>query len=214
MLPSGRRARLRLTAGVGSIVALSAAAGMVGGGTATAPRSSDRLGFDPLASPAPVSAAGLTTSFASTSTVSTTSSSGARRGYGNLDDRQARRRTRESFSGFVDSKGWADLRDQPRLRVRRYVGEQAAVVDLAGRRTLVRSMLPLRSGEGDEKKPVDTSLSLQDGRLRPEQPLAEYSIAPSTTDGSLIDFPNSGVKVALAGGDTREARGAKVGQRY
>lgn len=161
------------------------APGVSGGGTVPAPAAGAGLLGSPVATPA-----GLLALFGGSSgSASVAAAPSARGGFANLGDRQARRRTRESFSAFVDAKGWADLRDEPRARVRRYVGEQAAVVDLGGSRTLVRSLLPLRAGRGDQKRPLDTSLVLRDGRLRPAATLAGYSIAASTADGSLIDSP-------------------------
>lgn len=91
-----------------------------------------------------------------------------------LSDSAARSRTRAAFPDFVDEKGWADLQDEPGTDVERYVGDKAAVVKTGGRRALVRSLLPLRTGEGGDQHPVDTDLSEQAGRLRPAQPLSEY----------------------------------------
>ena len=184
-------------------------AGVSGGRLSAAPAAGAGLLGSPVAVPAGLATFGGSSAVGSAPVAATPA---ARGGFGGLGDRQARRRTRESFAAFVDAKGWTDLRDEPRVRVRRYVGEQAAVVDLGGSRTLVRSLLPLRAGQGERKKPLDTSLSLRDGRLRPAAALAGYSIAAGTADGSLIDFPSSGVKVTLAGADVRAARGAREGE--
>lgn len=130
-----------------------------------------------------------------------------------LSDSAARSRTRAAFPDFVDEKGWADLQDEPGTDVQSYLGDKAAVINAGGRKALVSSLLPLRSGQGDLKRPIDTDLSEQAGRLRPAQPLSEYSVAPTLGTGSLIDFPNSGVKLSLDDTDVRrESRGTRDGE--
>lgn len=128
----------------------------------------------------------------------------------NLSDRAARTRTRDAFPQFVTRKDWLSLEDQPGVDVRRYVGDMAAVVDLGRSRALVRSLLPLRAGDGRAKQPLDTTLTQDGGRLRPKQALNHYSLATDTSDGSTLAFPSSGIRLSLE--DTVPTKAVRDGE--
>lgn len=127
-----------------------------------------------------------------------------------LDASHARRLLSRAFPEFVEGKGWLDLKDQPGVRLRRYIDDQSAVVDLGGRRAVVRSLMPLRAGVGKDKRALDTGLIRHGKRLRPRQGLSSYSLGASTTSGSALAFTASKVRVSLQG--ARPSAGVRHGR--
>lgn len=106
---------------------------------------------------------------------------------------------KQRFPYIMLTGPWKGLNLPNGHRVRRYLGDHAAVVETESGRggSFVESVLPLRVEEAGEKRPVDLTLEESGPDLVPTTPLHRVRI-PKRLDGSMVRLGGSGVGIAPA----------------
>lgn len=101
---------------------------------------------------------------------------------------------RRAHSRFITAPAWRTVTLPEGARVREYLGDHAASVELAGgQRTLVESTMPMRA-ESDTGLlgPVDLALVDRGGFFEPRTPLADVRLGKDASSGALL--PASGIR--------------------
>lgn len=122
----------------------------------------------------------------------------SRTAYRGQSDAEAHRTARTKFPALIGPwpARWRPLGEKDALR--RYLSDNAAVVETAGDRTaVVESLVPLRGKQPDgHRAPVDLALAERGNALAPKSSATEVRL-PKDADGALT-FPGSSFAVRLA----------------
>lgn len=134
-----------------------------------------------------------------------------RRRFADQTDADALRTATAQEPGLFATQPTRLLAPRPGEKVDAYLGDFSARIDVAGSATdvIAHSNLPLRIGEGEDKRPVDLALVDRGDRVEPRDPL----IAVSFPDALGVGFNvGSGVTMRLQGADAL-AQAQLVGQQ-
>ena len=129
--------------------------------------------------------------------------------FGGLGDGAALALMRSAFDGVVGEPAWSWPVLRGSDRVLGFASDSTLVVDGPGGRSLVSSLLPLRSPDGSSgaKQPLSTDLQRVASGFAPDNALVGVSIPTDLADG--VDFTRIGVAVVPVGSGA--ADGVRVG---
>lgn len=134
----------------------------------------------------------------------------SRQAFRDLDGSDVRLLASQVFPEVYRQPAWNIDASAGDASVREYVGAHAALVtDAEGKRSLVRSTLPMRTeNEAGQLAPIDTSFVVRDGAFELENPLVAVQVGQEF--GSEVVFPDA--QIAVRPGETgADKAAARVG---